>query len=189
MGYKYNGSLINLDKSWRDTAGTQYPSNWLRDSTAADRAAVPSGGVTWEVEPASYDQRFYWGKDKPKDIAKLKTYWIKQQKDTANQLLSETDWLIVRKAEADTAVPSDTTTYRTAVRTKCKEREDQITACSNTDALAILIDKPSKHPEAGTASNGAVEKKKEDGSSHDPKQYEDVWVQDSSALKAWPEKS
>ena len=185
MGYKYNGSLINLDKSWRDTAGTQYPSNWLRDSTAADRAAVPSGGVTWEVEPASYDQRFYWGKDKPKDIAKLKTYWIKQQKDTANQLLSETDWLIVRKAEADTAVPSDTTTYRTAVRTKCKEREDQITACSDTDALAKLITDPSEFP--GTADNGATEKKDSEGNSYDPKQYN--FVANSNALKDWPTES
>ena len=189
MGYKLNGSPLALDVAFRDSDGTQYPSSWLRNSTAAQRAAVPSGGVTWVAEPASYDERFYWGDNKPKDIAGLKKEWIRRQKEIASTLLTPTDWLIIRKAEAGTAVPSDTTTYRTAVRTKSKEREDQITACSDTDALAVLITKPSKRPEAGTASNGAVEKKKEDGSSHDPKQYEDVWVQDSSALKAWPEKS
>ena len=66
MGYKYNGSPLNLDVSWRDTAGTQYPASWLRGSTAAQRAAVPSGGVTWEDDPPWYDQQFYWGTDKPK---------------------------------------------------------------------------------------------------------------------------
>ena len=71
MGYKYNGSPLSLDVAWRDTAGTQYPSNWLRNSTAAQRAAVPSGGVTWENDPPGYDQEFYTSFDKPKDI---KTY-------------------------------------------------------------------------------------------------------------------
>ena len=90
--------------------------------------------------------------------------------------------MIVRKAEAGTAVPSDTTTYRAAVRTKCKEREDQITACSDTAALDALISAPGTIP--GTASNGATEKKKEDGSSYDPKQWNEIV--NTAALKQWP---
>ena len=139
MGYKYNGSPLLLDQPWTDTEGTQYPASWLRNSSTSQRAGVPSGGVTWEADPAWYDQRFYLAKDNPIPIADLKATWIQKQKDTANKLLTNTDWLIIRKAEAGTAVPSDTATYRTAVRTKCKEREDQITACSDTDALSTLI--------------------------------------------------
>ena len=74
MGYKLNGSSLSLDVAFRDSEGTQYPSNWLRGSTAAQRAAVPSGGVTWEADPPWYDQEFYWGPSKPKDIADTPTY-------------------------------------------------------------------------------------------------------------------
>ena len=121
MGYKLNGSHLSLDVAFRDSEGTQYPASWLRSSTAEQRAAVPTGGITWEVDPPWYDQRFYWGTDRPKPIANLKKDWIQIQKDTANSKLARTDWLIIRKAESDTAIPSDITTYRTAVRTKCKE--------------------------------------------------------------------
>ena len=136
MGYKYNGSPLALDVAWKDTAGTQYPSNWLRGSTAAQRAAVPTGGITWEADPPWYDQEFYWSPDSPKDIADLKPLWVQKQKDLANSKLAHTDWMVTRKAEA------------------------------------------------GTASNGASEKKKEDGSSYDPVQYNDIANPD--LLEDWP---
>ena len=85
-------------------------------------------------------------------------------------------------AEGGTALSSDNKTYRAAVRTKSKEREDQITACSDTAALDVLL---STSPTIrGSASNGATEKKKGDGSSYDPKQWNDVV--NSAAIKAWP---
>ena len=186
MGYKYNGSPLSLDVAWKDTNGTNYPANWLRNSTAEDRAAVPSGGVTWVVDAGSYDQRFYWGTGSPKSISTLKPLWIKYQKDTANKLLADTDWLIVRKAEAGTAVPSDTTTYRTAVRTDCKEREDKITACSDTEALANLINTPESREKFDTSK----EIKDGSGNSYDPKRYESFdpkqYEQNPDGLKQWP---
>ena len=186
MGYKYNGSSLALDVAWTDTNGTQYPANWLRHSTAEDRAAVPSGGVTWRIDVGSYDQRFYWGTGNPKSISDLKPLWIQKQKDTANKLLAETDWLIVRKAEAGTAVPSDTTTYRTAVRTACKEREDKITACSDTEALANLINTSESREKFDTSK----EIKDGSGNSYDPKRYESFdpkqYEQNPDGLKQWP---
>ena len=178
MGYKYNGSPLGMDVAWKDTAGTQYPSNWLRSSNAAQRAAVPSGGITWEAGPAWYDQEFYWGADSPKAIADLKTRWVQKQKDIANSLLAPTDWLVTRKAEAGTAIPSATATYRTNVRTQCGLREATINACADTDALCATIRGTLAPTVAGTASNGATEKfdtSKEvlvDGKSQDPKVYE-----------------
>ena len=184
MGYKYNGSPLSLDVAWRDTAGTQYPSNWLRGSTAAQRAAVPSGGVTWEADPPWYDQEFYWGPSNPKAIADLKTLWVQRQKDIANSLLAQTDWLVTRKAEAGTAIPSGTATYRTNVRTQCGLREATINACADTDKLCATIRGTLAPTVAGTASNGATERKKEDGSSYDPVQYNDIANPD--LLEAWP---
>ena len=184
MGYKLNGSPLSLDVAFRDSEGTQYPSNWLRGSTAAQRAAVPSGGVTWEADPPWYDQQFYWGTDKPKAITDLKTSWVQKQKDLANAKLSETDWLVVRKAEAGTAIPTAIANYRTAVRTQCGLREATINACADTDALCATIRGTLAPTVAGTGSNGATEKKKEDGSSYDPVQYNDVANPD--LLEDWP---
>ena len=177
MAYKYNGSDLQLDVAWIDTEGTQYPSSWLRNSTEAQRTAVPSGGITWEVE-VYYDQGFYWGPDKPKDLAGLKTIWVENQKDTANKLLAKTDWLVVRKFEKGTAIPTTTQTYRDNVRTQCGLREATINACADVDKLCNTIRGVLSPTIAGTSSNGATEKKKDDGSSYDPKQWNDIALAD-----------
>ena len=184
MGYKLNGSQLSLGVAFRDSEGTQYPANWLRGSTAAQRAAVPTGGITWETDPPWYDQQFYWSSSNPKPIADLKTTWVQKQKDIANSLLAKTDWLVVRKAEAGTAIPTATANYRTAVRTQCGLREATINACADTDKLCATIRGTLAPTIAGTASNGASEKKKEDGSSYDPKQYNDIANPD--LLEDWP---
>jgi hypothetical protein len=48
----------------------------------------------------------------------LKTILIRTIKQQAAGILQDTDWYIVRKADAGTAVPSSITTHRAAVRTK-----------------------------------------------------------------------
>ena len=181
MGYKLNGAYLAINMPFKDSEGTSYPANWIVNASKSELAAVPTGVITW-VEETSYDQRFYWSPGKPKDIATLKTSWIQAQKDTANTLLAPTDWMVVRAAEGGAALPSDTKTERAAIRTKCKEREDQITACSDTAALDTLL--TASPTIRGTASNGATEIKKEDGSSYDPKQWNNIV--NSAAIKAWP---
>ena len=63
-------------------------------------------------------------------------------KEVINQqaagILAPTDWMVVRAAEGGTAVPSDTTTKRAAVRTKANEMCTAIDAVSDVDALAAL---------------------------------------------------
>jgi hypothetical protein len=68
----------------------------------------------------------------------LKTILIRTIKQQAAGILQDTDWYIVRKADAGTAVPSSITTHRAAVRTKAAEMETAITNASNTPALEIL---------------------------------------------------
>ena len=177
---KLDGKTLPYDRAFTLSDGRQFPASWLRRSTLSEKNAI---GITEVADPPWFDQRFYWGVGNPKDIVELKKHWIDIQKATAGSLLSKTDWMIIRYSEATTAVPSSTTTYRTAVRTKCKEREDQITACSDTDALCALITASATIP--GTADNGATEKKDKDGKSYDPKQYESVV--NPAALEAWPD--
>ena len=71
-------------------------------------------------------------------IEGLKTIKIRFIKAQAAGILKETDWYVVRKADAGTAVPSAITTYRAAVRTKCAEMETAITNASNTPAIETL---------------------------------------------------
>ena len=68
----------------------------------------------------------------------LKTVLIENIKSQAAGELSKTDWYIVRKADAGTAVPSAITTHRAAVRTKAAEQETQITNAADTPALETL---------------------------------------------------
>ena len=68
----------------------------------------------------------------------LKTTLIRTLKSQAAGELKNTDWYIVRKADAGTAVPSAITNHRAAVRTKCAEMETAITNASNTPAIETL---------------------------------------------------
>jgi hypothetical protein len=68
----------------------------------------------------------------------LKTVKIKNIKAQAAGILQNTDWYIVRKADADTSVPSAITNHRAAVRTKCAQMETAITNASNTAAIETL---------------------------------------------------
>jgi len=68
----------------------------------------------------------------------LKYNLIRTVKAQAAGELQNTDWYIIRKADADTAVPSAITTHRAAVRTKAAEQETLITNASNTPALETL---------------------------------------------------
>ena len=68
----------------------------------------------------------------------LKTVRIRTIKQQASNELRRTDWYIVRKADANTAVPSAITNHRAAVRTKCASMETAITNASNTAAIQTL---------------------------------------------------
>ena len=52
--------------------------------------------------------------------------------------LQGTDWMIIRAADGGTAVPSDITTKRAAVRTKANSMQAQIDGAADVDALAAL---------------------------------------------------
>jgi hypothetical protein len=69
----------------------------------------------------------------------LKSQWIAQIKDTAGKLLAQTDWMVIRKAERDVAIPADTVTYRAAVVAEANRLETAINACSDVPALIAVV--------------------------------------------------
>ena len=68
----------------------------------------------------------------------LKTVLIRTLKAQAVGELQRTDWYVVRKADAGTAIPSAIETHRAAVRTKCASMEASITNAADTAALETL---------------------------------------------------
>jgi hypothetical protein len=73
-----------------------------------------------------------------KNLAELKKSHKEAINSQAAGILAPTDWMVVRAAEGGTAVPSDITTSRAAVRTKANEMCTAIDAVSDVDALAAL---------------------------------------------------
>ena len=69
----------------------------------------------------------------------LKTSMTEQVKRTANSLLANTDWMVIRKAERDVDIPSATATYRAAVLTECARLETAIANAADVDALAAVM--------------------------------------------------
>ena len=69
----------------------------------------------------------------------LKTRKKKIIKQQASDLLTATDWHVIKATEVDSySVPAEMTTYRAAVRTASNDMETKIDACSTVDELAAL---------------------------------------------------
>ena len=136
--YTLNGKTLRLDTAFTTEDGRQFPRNWLRLSTKAERDALGIVETPDVVEPY-YDQRFYWGPQNPKDHTQLVEQWVGTTKQTAGSLLSQYDWYITRQSETGKAVPQEVLTYRATVRTQSDNREVMIKGTSDTDQLFAVI--------------------------------------------------
>ena len=70
----------------------------------------------------------------------LKTLHKETINEQAGGILSQTDWYRIREADGGTAVPSNVSTHRTAVRTKANAMCTQIDGAADVDALAALYE-------------------------------------------------
>jgi hypothetical protein len=103
-------------------------------ATYGDATAKPHADTLFTAD----DEDNGLGTEGEVKIEGLKTKKIRKIKVQAASELARTDWYIVRKADADTAVPSAITNHRAAVRTKCAAMETLITNASNTAAIQTL---------------------------------------------------
>ena len=146
-----NGNPLPLDTPFT-IDGTSYPANWLRLTSIEEKNAV---GIT-EVPDVTvaYDDRFYWSADNPKQLDDLtvtpeqgdpytqhglKHQWTAQVKDTANKLLAQSDWMVIRKMERNVDIPAETATYRAAVIAECTRLVTAIQGCADVPALITVV--------------------------------------------------
>ena len=165
-GFEHNGNQYSPDIFYKwskaekeaiglyevETDSTNYKDeNWYINTN--ESFTFGSGKVTrsWGTATAKAHADTLWTQqdsddgDLPDDkevgdvkVEGLKTQLIRTIKQQAAGILQNTDWYIVRKADAGTAVPSSITTHRAAVRTKAAEMETAITNASDTPALETL---------------------------------------------------
>lgn len=162
MPWKYSGRVIRVGKSWTDNDGITHPNTWGNWSDADKTAA----GLTWEADPATYDNRFYWDASTERNIADvnetdddgnavldddgnqvvtkgLKTLQKELVKRQAADKLSETDWMVIKAAEVSSySVPADVLTARAAIRTASNTIEASIDAAADHAAFMALFDVP-----------------------------------------------
>ena len=132
---KLNNKPLSYDRAFTH-ADIQYPANWLRLSSLEERNAL---GITEVADAPSWDQRFYWGVDNPKDLDGLKTQWSDTQTAIAAALLAPSDWRVIKAKETGTNIPSAWKTYRAAIRTACNTRQTEINAVADVPALKELF--------------------------------------------------
>ena len=126
--YKDENLYINTNESF--TFGSDKVTRSWGTATAkdhADKDAVDSEGN--KIKDEDGNQVIIEG---------LKTILIRTLKQQAAGILKDTDWYVIRKADAGTDIPSSISTHRAAVRTKCAEMETAITNAADTPALETL---------------------------------------------------
>ena len=79
------------------------------------------------------------GATEPVTTKGLKSTFIAQNKANANSLLAATDWMVIRKAERDVAIPSDVVTQRAKVIADCTAKEAAITAATTMEAFLAVV--------------------------------------------------
>ena len=167
---KSDGTYIKEGKGWVGVDGTKFPSVWRRFSDDELKSfGLTWENPSASEEP--YDNRFYKGRKTDGTLNErslsdvnsvdtdgkavidpltgkqmielgLKSIWIAKTKEIAQYKLNKHDWMITRKAEKGTEIPSDVTTYRDAVRTKCASIETAINNCSNLTQFMALFETP-----------------------------------------------
>ena len=163
--WKYKSKFIQVGRSWTDDNGRKFPANW-NSMTRKQKERV---GLVWKTvpPPAAFDKRFYYSAGKPRPLEDkpvvdemnkpvlgedgkqiiekgLKNKAISAAKKKANELLAETDWMVIRSQEKGTAIDSAVQTYRDGVRTAVDTIESAVKAAADMDAFKALYKTPTE---------------------------------------------
>jgi hypothetical protein len=99
MAYKLNGRTLPIDRGFTHN-DIQYPRNWLRQASQADKDAL---GITWEIDPVRHDDRYYWNGelDNPKALEDVDAVdedgnplWVQEYDAVTKSMVDTTERLV-----------------------------------------------------------------------------------------------
>lgn len=79
------------------------------------------------------------GQTEPVTTKGLKSQWITQVKAAANSQLASTDWMVIRKAERDVAIPDAVVAERAQIIADCNAKETAILAATTMDEFLAIV--------------------------------------------------
>ena len=134
-----NGKVLQYDREFQ-VNGVIYPKNWLRNSTLEEKKAI---GISETPPPIAFDRQFYTAPGVARNHAKLVVDYVSAIHRRTNDLLSTTDWQVVRAADpsaaSHTAVDPAVLARRTTIRTLSNEKEAAVKATTTVEELITYV--------------------------------------------------
>lgn len=183
MVWKYNTRTIKEGKAWTDDNGIQHPANW-HVWTRQEKEAIGMLEIIPQTPPDS--RFYTWSQNPdgtitstPKELEDrnevdennqpmldengqqlvtrgLKYNLIQEVKSQEHSLLSQTDWMYIRKADTNRGIPVDIQQWRNSIRAKADEMEDAITQATTIQDLENLMVKHTGNPDGTTTKTGIL---------------------------------
>ena len=138
---------------YTDEAGVQHPANIFSVWSVDELKAIGIYHIIEDHDGINSKTEYHTGKStytinennvtktyakKDKDIDKLKETEIIKIKSNQNNILNQTDWYYIRKADKGTAIPTDIQNYRDAVRIAGDGMITDITAVTDKAGFQAL---------------------------------------------------
>ena len=79
------------------------------------------------------------GQTEPITTKGLKSNYIAQFKQTANSMLAQTDWMVIRKAERSVDIPAETVAKRAAILAECDRLTAAVTAATDMPSFITAV--------------------------------------------------
>ena len=79
------------------------------------------------------------GQTEPVTTKGLKSNYIAQFKQTANSMLAQTDWTVIRKAERNVDIPADVVAKRAAILAECDRLTAAVTAAQDMPSFITAV--------------------------------------------------
>jgi len=107
------------------------------NSNKKDDSCYTNTDVSYTFADGKVTESF--GTATPKELDDVKSQKKKNIKQQASELLTTTDWYIIKAVDVESySAPANIVTHRANIRSKSNEMESKIDACTTVDELAAL---------------------------------------------------
>ena len=151
--YYANDRKLPLDQGFK-LDEISYPANWLRLASPDAKEAV---GIEWRADPSLKfkNKKFYYNRvengevvSTPKDLDGLKRRMTGDANRAAHQMLSGSDWMVVRQQEAGVGLLLEWSEYRTEARAEANRQCEQVEEATSIESLMAITANWPEDPDA-----------------------------------------